>query len=136
MSENDVETGTIFCLENLNPGLWFEFENGGRVCLRICAGDDLRVIKKQSTKNKIEYRSGQRISYTVTDEDLENSLLWDFCIVNWENFFDANKNPIPCTPDTKNLLMGKSIKFSRFISECLETLTAVEKDSEEKSEKN
>ncbi len=134
MSEEII--GSIFDISDLNPGMWFEFEGGSRVCLRICAGDDLREIRKQSTKKKVEYRSGQRISYTITDDDLENKLLWDFCIVNWENFFDANNTPIHCNTDTKSLLMGKSIKFGRFVSECLETLTTVEEESKEKSEKN
>ena len=37
-------------LENLNPGTWFEMEDGGRICLRVCAGDDYRAIRKAATK--------------------------------------------------------------------------------------
>ena len=136
MEEQNV--GTIFTLEDLNPGTEFTFPDGGKITLRLCAGDDLKEIKKQTTKNKIEYKNGTRIPYTVTDENLENRLLWDFCIVGWENLFsDAEKTKlIPCTTENKILLMGKSIKFSRFVSDCLEQLASIEKDEAEQIEKN
>lgn len=123
---------TTFDLKDLNPGTWFEIEGGGRVCLRVCAGGDLRAIRKQTVTTKAEFKDGRRITYEVTDEEKQNELLWDFCIVDWENLFDKEKKPIPCTKENKLLLMDKSIKFANFIGDCLKKIT----DTGAESEKN
>ena len=103
---------------------------------RVCAGDDFRNIRKQTLKKKVEYKNGQRFQIEVIDEDLENQLLWDFCIIGWENFFDASGNPIPCTKENKILLMGKSIKFSRFVLDCLNKIAEIETEQSEVERKN
>ena len=38
-------------LKNLNPGTWFTMEGGGKVCLRLCAGDDYLAIRKACVTN-------------------------------------------------------------------------------------
>ncbi len=130
--------GSFFNLEELNPGTCFELEGGGKIYLRVCAGDDYRKIRKQSVTKKVDYKNAQRFPYDSVNEDLENKLLWDFCIVNWENLFsDVEKTmPIPCTTENKMLLMGKSLKFSRFVSDCLSKLTEIDVEQEEIERKN
>ena len=125
-----------FDLTDLNPGTWFTMEDGGRVSLRICAGEDYRGIRKQVTKKRVEFKNGQRYEFQETNEDLLSELLWDFCITGWENFFDSKMDPIPCTKENKVLLMGRSIKFSNFVSSCLDQLTELQKVRAEDLEKN
>jgi len=131
------EKGVIFDIGGeLNPGVTFDFEGSGKMTFRVCAGDDFRNIRKQTLKKKVEYKNGQRFQIEVIDEDLENQLLWDFCIIGWENFFDASGNPIPCTKENKILLMGKSIKFSRFVLDCLNKIAEIETEQSEVERKN
>jgi len=143
--ENDREksSGVFFDVDGeLNPGVPFTMEGGGIIYLRVCAGDDLREIRKKSVKKNKEYKrvdgNLQRLTYEEVDEDLQSQLIWDFCIVNWENLFsDAEKTkPIPCTSENKQKLMGKSLVFSKFVGESLQTLRGEEEVKAEEVEKN
>ena len=129
-----------FDLENLNPGTKFFFdeddEKKGSVTLRVCAGDDLRAIRKQSSKKKVEYRRGQRIEYPDTNEEIENALLWEFCIVGWEGVLDAKGSSILPTKENKSLLMGKSPSFAKFVGDKLSILAELEETEKEELEKN
>jgi len=129
-----------FDLENLNPGTKFFFDETdelkGSVTIRVCAGDDLRAIRKQSSKKKVEYRRGQRIEYPDTNEVVENELLWDFCIVDWDGVLDKNGGNILCTKANKVLLMGKSPSFSKFVGDKLSILAELEEEEKEVLEKN
>ena len=129
--------GVVFDITgDLNPGTWFEMEGGGKVCLRVCNGDTLRELKKKTTKKRVEYKSGQRFTVEDVDDDVMSTLIWDYCIVDWEKLFDKNGTSIPCNKDTKNKLMGQSLVFSRFIGEKLDELISiisVEKVEEEKN---
>lgn len=126
-----------FDLENLNPGTWFDFpDSDARVCLRVCAGDDLDEIHKQSRKRIVEYKKGQRYEFVKTDEALETDLLYDFGIMAWENINDAEGNAIECTKENKLLLMGKSVVFASFMVKSVEKLEKIEAEHEEETEKN
>jgi len=134
--------GVVFNMEDLNPGTAFPMEGGGVLYLRVCAGDDLREIRKKTVKKGKEYKkidgNLQRLTYEDTDDDLQSQLVWDFCIVNWENFFadEAKTIPIPCTTENKLKLMGKSLVFSKFVGESLQTLRGTIEAEEEAVEKN
>lgn len=148
MSEEMQEmNGIQFDLNNLNPGEWFVYPDNEntKICLRVCAGDDLREITKQTTKKKIEWKvnpTTRRVERAVYDDDLDpdgslfNELLWDFCIVDWEGILDSNKNKIPCTRENKKLLMGKSVKFAQWVVSCLDILRESNKEKEEEEIKN
>ena len=140
---SEEKGGVVFDISGeLNPGVSFTMEGGGVVWLRVCAGDDLRDIRKKTVKRKVEYRkvdgNMQRIPFEEVDEDLQSQMVWDFCIVKWENFFaDVEKTiPIPCTTENKLKLMGRSLVFSKFIGECLQTLRGTLENEEEVIEKN
>ena len=112
-----------FDLQELNPGTFFDFgEDGGRISLRLCAGDDLRDIQKATVKKRVEFKNGQRYEVEDVNEALRGEMLWDFSIVNWEKFFDAQGKEIPCTRENKILLMGKSPRFANFVASCLQEL--------------
>lgn len=140
MSEN---TGVVFDIDGeLNPGQGFTMEGGAIVYLRVCAGDDLKDIRKKTVKKAKEYKridgNLQRLTFEDVDEELQSQLIWDFCIVNWENLYsDKEKTkPIPCTTENKLKLMGKSLVFSKFVGESLQTLRGDEEVKAEEVEKN
>jgi len=132
----------IIDLDKLNVGTWFSMEGGGQVCIRVCAGDDYRMIRDQVVKVRSEIvfdpktRQAQRLKEEVIDDRLLTELLWDFCIVEWKDLYDANEKPIPCTREMKSLLMGRSPKFFTFVSGCLDRLREIESAEAEALEKN
>ncbi len=135
--------GVVFDVNGeLNPGTPFTMDGGGIVYLRVCAGDDLKDIRKKTVEKKKEYKrvdgNLQRLTFEEVDEDLQSQMVWDFCIVKWENFFadEAKTIPIPCTPENKLKLMGRSLVFSKFVGECLQTLRGTLENEEEVVEKN
>lgn len=134
------EEKTVFDVSGeLNPGVWFTLEGGGRVSLRVCSGEVLRSIRRKTMVKKIEYRNKERYEYeefVPGGEEQQMFMMWDYSIVDWELFFDANGNPIPCTFETKKLLMGNSLKFSSFVNDKLLELLNVEKEKVQVEEKN
>jgi hypothetical protein len=131
---------SVFDLKNLNPGFKFEMDGGGTIWLRVCSADALKQIQKQTTTQKIEYKrvdgKPQRIVSTITDDEASSEMIWDYCIVKWENFFDAEGNAIPCTKEMKMLLMGNSPKFSNFIINAIREIQPITEEVIADIEKN
>lgn len=127
-----------FDLDDLNPPVWFEMpgDSGGKLAVRVCAGEDLERIRKKTVKKRSEYRRGQRFEFTETDEAKENELIWDHCIVDWSGLLDKNDKKIKCSTENKILLMRKSAFFSGFLAKCLETLSQDMAGHIESAEKN
>lgn len=129
-----------FDIDNLNPGVWFTMEGGGQVCIRVCDGDSLRAIRKVTTKKRAEIKKidnlMQRLSYEETNDDLQEEMIWDYCIVDWKDINDAKNEPIPCTKANKLLLVGKSITFAKFVGDCLNKLREQFEEDEKEEEKN
>ena len=121
-------------------GSSFDMDGGGRVELRTLSYDVLKKINKQSTRKKVDFKKVEgtpgRFEYEEVNEDLQNELFWDYCIVSWENLFDSKEKEIPCTKDNKVLLMTKSVMFAKFISDSLQILTESETKQAEALEKN
>jgi hypothetical protein len=129
--------GVVFDLDALNPGTWFNYKGSkdAKVCLRVCAGDDYKEIRKTCSKKGVEYEKGVRYSYEEMDSEAFNEKLWDFCIIDWVGFADKNGNRIECTKENKILLMGKSVAFSEFVADRLERLRKIETEEKETEEK-
>jgi len=130
-------------LGDLNPGTWFEMTGGGKISLRVCSGDAFREIRKKTVQKKAELKpigrtnTLQRIEYEVVDDDLQSQLIWEYCIVDWSDLLDKNLNQIACTNENKKLLMGQSVVFSKFVTDCLDKLRiSMEGEQEEEPEKN
>jgi len=129
-------------IEKLNAGTWFDLPGGGRISLRVCAGDDYRAILDQAVRRKSEVvfdpKSGRphRLLSEETDERQQNELLWDFCIVGWEAVFDANGDPIPCNREMKLMLMGRSPRFFGMVTDRLDKLRSLDKEEAGSLEKN
>jgi hypothetical protein len=137
---------TVFNIKGeLNPGTWFyydeEDEDSGRVLLRTSNAKTLESIYKRTRKDAVDYRTigglAQRFEYQkITKPDLENELLWDYCIMDWEGFKDADGNAIECTKENKVLLMNNSAEFLRFIGRSQTALRKIEVKYDEEEEKN
>lgn len=123
-----------------NPARFFEMEGGGRVQLRTLTADDLKKIRRQTVKKKVDFKKVDgtpgRFEFEELNEDLQNELFWDHVIVSWENLFDAKEKPIPCTKENKVLLMSRSMKFAKFVGESIKALAEDEMREAENAEKN
>jgi len=130
---------TILNLEE-SSGSWFEMDGGGRVELRTLSYDSLKKINKQSTRKRVDFKKVEgtpgRFEYEEVNEDLQNELFWDHCIVSWENLFDSKEKEILCTKENKVLLMTKSAQFAKFVADSLQTLNEDEVTQAEVAEKN
>lgn len=130
---------TVFNLEE-KQGVWFEMEDGGRVQLHALSTDEFKAIKKQTTKKKVDFKkvegTPQRFEYEEVNEDLQNELFWDAVIVAWEKLFDGKGSIIPCTKENKIMLMNRSVKFAKFVSDGLKTISDSEAGQAAQAEKN
>ena len=129
---------TIFSFDE--PGKWFDIEGGGRLQLKSMTPDRHKEIRKSTVKRRVEHKKVEgtpaRFDVEETNEDLANELFWDFVIVAWENFFDANGTEIPCTKENKMLLITKSTKFTKYVTDCLKDLADAEAEDTRVEEKN
>lgn len=141
MEIKEEKTGAIFNLDNLEEAAWFDYEGGGKIKLRACSADDYDAIRKKTFKKIVEFKKIDNKLERFTSEEPSNdemfkTMLWDVWIADWENFYDANMEPIPCTTEMKALLMGKSVKFARFVSQCIDNLTKSQEQQKEEEIKN
>lgn len=127
-----------FDLENLNPGVFFEFgdDDKGGVTIRLANGEILDKINTQCQKKKIEFKKGQRFEVIESNEELRSKMLWDYVIVGWEGIVDSEDKEIKCTKENKVLLMKSSPKFSTFVGACVEKLSEDTENFNEVLEKN
>jgi len=127
-----------FNLEELNPGVFFPFDDDGEggVTIRLANGDLLAKIDKKCVKKRVEYRRGARHEFIEENDELRSELLWDYVITGWKGVYNQEDNEIPCTKDNKTKLMRGSVKFSSFIGNCVEELTSESEMHTEELEKN
>lgn len=130
--------GTVFNLEVSQ--YWFELEGGGRICLRPLTVEDWKAIEKATVKKKVVFKpfNGKLtgVEWRDVDEDRQNEEFWDRTIVDWENFIDGNGKPIPCNRKTKMMLLMKSARFVKKLTEFLEIVAEKEAERQEAIEKN
>ena len=115
--------GTKFSLKDPNPGAWFYFDEAnptsGRICLRVLNAAKRQEIAKATEKRRVEYKQGTRFEFMEVDEDKRTSLMWDYCIIGWENLTEDDGTPIECTTENKIKLMMENIGFASFVGSCL-----------------
>ena len=130
---------TVIDLEE-KQGAWFDMEGGGKVQLRTLTTDEWKAIRKQTVKQKVDFKKVDgtpgRFPYEEVNEDLQNELFWDAVIVSWEKLFDGKGNEIPCTKENKILLMSRSAKFAKVVADGLKIMAEDETAQAEASEKN
>lgn len=128
-----------FNLENLNPGVFFPFEDDddeGGITIRLANSDVMRDIDKKTVKKKVQFRRGQRFEVDDTDEEKRSDMIWEYVIVDWKGVFDESGEEIPCTTENKLKLMRESVQFANFVANAIEQLTESTAGYEEELEKN
>ena len=127
-----------FDLDDLNPGVFFQFKDGdeGGITIRLANAEILDIINKKCTKKRYEFRRGQRHEIIDEDSALRSKMLWDYVIVDWKGVHDGLGGDIECTTENKEILMKKSIIFSTFVGNCVEELSSKFEAEEGLLEKN
>lgn len=131
--------GFVFVEEAV--GTWFEHDDGWKVSLRICSLDELKRIRKQTVKEKFAFKrldgAPYRVKWDETDEDAQSLMIWDYCIVDWQEMYDKDgKTPLPLTAENKVMLMNKSASFAKFVTDSMTKLNEMQEQGKEVSEKN
>ena len=103
---------------NVSTKFYFDEDNkkAGYIEMRIMGAETLKAINKRTTKKRIEYKRGQRFEVEDKNEDLENELIWDYCITGWSMLVDADGKEEKCNKDNKVKYMTKSPKFMMFVN--------------------
>ncbi len=134
---------TTFNLDKKEIERWFDFDDGGRIQLKILSPEEWSEIEKQTITEAVDYKrldgKAERFEYEKFKpggKQLQFELFWDKVIINWENFLDAKGKNIPCTKENKLLLVSRSKKFIDKINEFLEILRVEEFERAEESPKN
>ncbi len=126
-------------LDNLNPGVFFPFEDDkdeGGVTIRLASGEAIAKIDKKCIKKRTEWRRSQRHEIVEDDNELRSRMLWSYVIVSWKGLYDSDGKEIPCTDVNKVKLMLGSVKFAAFVGSCVEKLTEESELYDEELEKN
>jgi hypothetical protein len=131
--------GFVFVEEAV--GTWFEHDDGWKVSLRICSLDELKRIRKQTVKEKFTFKrldgAPYRVKWDETDEEAQSSMIWDYCIVDWQEMYDKDgETPLALTAENKMMLMNKSAKFAKFVTDSMTKLNELQEQGKEESEKN
>ena len=123
---------------DLNPAVFFPWDDGsdGGIEIRSISSRVLEEIDKKTIKKKMVIRKGQRFQEEVVDTKLRNSLMWDYCIVNWTGLKDQDDAEVPCNKENKDILMQDRPGFGLFVAGCMNNLVEYESEEEEVLEKN
>ena len=120
MELNDInkeDSGTKFYFDETN-------EEYGSVTIKSLDAEELAKITKETTHKSYKKIMGQIIPIEDINETKASKMLWDACIVSWENITE-NGEVVECNKDSKYRLMTKNIRFRTFVSKCVEELNEV-----------
>ena len=135
MSRINAKTGDIEYDEPL--------PDAGRVCIRSLT--PFLEQRQTSRKKKAEFvlnpktRSMERVEYIEElppdQAKAERDDAWDYIIKDFNNFFDAKGEPIPCNRENKLRLMTLPV-FDRFVARCIQLLSEQVVKTAEEERKN
>ena len=94
--------------KNPNPGVWFDHEGDEKFSLRlrIPIGRAHREIMAQVTTSEDKEVNGKIEKNKITDTELLEALLIDYCIADWKGFTD-DKGKLKCTLENKKFLINE-----------------------------
>lgn len=126
-------------LEDLNPGVWFYFdeeepEKGG-FCVRPMDSDSMSAIDKETIKTKKVYKRGKRYDSQDVDNDRKQEMIIDHTLTDW-CVYGKDGEKIECSVENKLKLLGKSPWHQRFYINCLATAGDIETQHQRQVEKN
>lgn len=95
---------------------WIQFDEDTEVLVRFINKELMVKLRKKA--EKASRLSGSDLS------DITNRNLGEQAVLGWRNITDhndpglrVNKQPLPFTPDNRDMLMKKSLEFSNFVNE-------------------
>lgn len=124
-----------------NPGVFFNWPNAktdkdGGITLRALTLEKLEEVDNLTITKKKRFRGSIPYDDIKIDEKKKEELIWDYCIVNWENLQDEKGKDIPCTLENKINLMKTQFQFSVFVADCLDQLSEFTEGQKETESKN
>ena len=110
---------------------------------RLATVKDVGIDRKAEFVLNTKTKAMDRVEYVSTDLEKGEeflSRLNDLAIPDWFLKSPAKDGkpgkPIPCTKENKDLLMGGSEQFSKWVEKCLEILGDAQKQAEKELGKN
>lgn len=118
----------------------FDLEGGGKLHLRLPPVEEIVAIRERHVHKSVEYPfiGGQ---YRHVDTKTFDDQGWwadtlDATITGWDDCFDKNGQPIPCTKEMKVKLFECSIAFINAYTAGMDMLRKARQARAESSEKN
>jgi len=125
---------------------WFDIPNdpdGGRIKIHHITPGELSDITDKAFSQDVIYKpvAGQngKIEPIITqnsDAKLNRRLLLTTAVIDWENFFDRDDNPMECTPDNIMRCSGEIEGFDDIVKEFRDQLAADIAKEKEDQQKN
>lgn len=107
---------------------WIEVEDA-RVEVRPLSASEIMEIERKHTKRR--FRQGQWIEERNDRKFAEE--VWCRTVLNWENIFDEDGNPLPCTDENKKLVRDLNPEFALEVLERAREAGRVAQEAEEKN---
>jgi len=122
----------------------FELAGGGKVHLRLLNSVDLKVMRKECFKKRVEYplvgegkaAHYQRFESEEFDSEKFQRMGWERNITGWDDLFDRDEKLIPVTTENKALLMERVPQINEAVTKGNKILQEQEKERAEAAEKN
>ena len=131
MAESGINV-SLYLRGEERDGIWFDFRDGCRVRIRHLFPRMLRALKSEATRERFV---GEQVVEDF-DEELFNKRLAEEVICGWMGFCDDNGEPIPCTPENRQLLMDNWTEFNLFVQNASVNLEKNERQKAEGELKN
>jgi hypothetical protein len=115
---------------------WIQFDVDTEILIKLISKEELRKILQKV--NKRTRLSGEN------EADISDRLLSAAAVLGWRKIDDhnhpglvVNEQPLPFTPKNLDMLMSKSIEFSRFVNEnCIDSKQFLNEEQEKEETKN
>ena len=109
--------------KDTNPGIYFSWpgnkpnQKGG---FRVRALNDLKMkeIRKEVVTKSEEVVGSKWVERETIDEERQSELIYDYCIVSWDELFDG-ETAVECNKKNKIKLMRENPAFSLLINESI-----------------
>ncbi len=118
--------------------VWFDCPNDtdhGKILVRYLKDGDKQELYQEAAKIHVTYIDGKPQTTISTDQIKDRELTVCRSVVDWQNFFDDQGKPMPCTDENKKRF-SREDGFMAFLAECrrkLEEQVEAEKRAEEKN---
>jgi hypothetical protein len=132
----------VFDLDRLNEGTWFDYPDGGEVCIRAWTQTLIADLIEKHTKVILKFKQLRKhgpkelVTWEEKDEKGFRDDINDFVIVDWKGFTYPDGSLIDCNRENKLKLMNNDPVFYQFVDTKVDILTPALAEDIEDSEKN